>query len=158
MPKIYLILDNIRSLHNVGSMFRTADAFGVSKIYLCGYTGRPIGRDGRPVKEIAKTALGAEKSVPWKHERHTWRVIEMLKKEGVRIVALENNTPFRAVALTRFKPRFPVAVMLGNEVRGLSRPVLRRADAIVSIPMHGAKESLNVSIACGIALYALSNF
>ncbi len=150
-----LILDNIRSLHNVGSIFRTADAFGVSKIYLCGYTGSPVGRDGKPVKEIAKTALGAEKSVPWEHLRHTWRVIEMLKKRGVQIVVLENNVSVPATSLEKFKPHFPVAVLLGNEVKGLSPSLLKRADAVVSIPMRGAKESLNVSVVCGVALWAL---
>lgn len=152
---IYLILDNIRSLHNVGSMFRTAEVFGVSKIYLCGYTACPIGKDARPVREIAKTALGAEKSVPWVRVRHAWRVMEALKKEGVQIVALENNVP-GTKPLWAFRPRFPVALVLGNEVSGLSKPLLHRADAIVSIPMRGFKESLNVSVACGIVLWALN--
>src|SRR3989338_8403889 len=88
---LYLILDNIRSLHNVGSIFRTADAFGVAKIYLCGYTGKPVDRLGKPVKEITKTALGAERSMPWEYAKHAWRVVEMLKNRGVYVVALENN-------------------------------------------------------------------
>ena len=154
MPKIYLILDNIRSLHNVGSMFRTADAFGVSKIYLCGYTGRPVDRVGRPVKEIEKTALGAQNTVPWEYVQQGRRVIERLKREKVQTVALENNVSGTA-ALKNFSPRFPVALVLGNEVKGLAHSILSRADAIVSIPMRGKKESLNVAVACGVALYAL---
>jgi len=169
MSTTYLILDNIRSLHNVGSMFRTADAFGVSKIYLCGYTGKPVDRMGKPVKEIEKTALGAEKTVPWECARNAWRVIEKLKKEGVRVLALENNVP-GAISLYTASEKdssFPkkrkmlsfsgrsVALIVGNEVRGLSKNVLQRADAIVSIPMHGKKESLNVAVACGVALYGL---
>src|SRR3989338_613934 len=91
--RIHLVLDNIRSLHNVGSIFRTADAFGVSKIYLCGYTAAPVDRTGQPVKEIAKTALGAEKTVPWEKKRQTWQRIEQLKKDGFFVIALENNVP-----------------------------------------------------------------
>lgn len=163
---IYLILDNIRSLHNVGSIFRTADAFGVSKIYLCGYTGKPVDRLGKPVKEIEKTALGAEKTVPWEYVQHAWRIMEKLKKEGAQILALENNVPV-AVALDQVAtssrrsgiPRNDgrgIALIVGNEVKGLSPEILKRVDAIVSIPMRGKKESLNVSVACGIALYALT--
>jgi len=154
---IILILDNIRSLHNVGSMFRTADALGVAKIYLCGYTARPVDRLGRPVKEIEKTALGAERTVPWEHVGQAWRAVEALKKEGVQIIALENNVE-RVIDLSDLKPRFPVAIVVGNEVLGVSRSILRRADAIASIPMRGRKESLNVAVACGIALYALGAY
>lgn len=155
MPEeVYLVLDNIRSLHNVGSMFRTADAFGVAKIYVCGYTGKPIDRLGNPVKEIAKTALGAERTVPWEHVKHTWRVVEMFKKRGVRVIALENNVR-GTISLEKYKPKFPLALIVGNEVRGISPALLKRADAIVSIPMHGKKESLNVSVACGVALWGL---
>ena len=111
----YLILDNIRSLHNVGSMFRTADALGVAKIYLCGYTGRPIDLLGRPAREIAKTALGAERAVPWEHAKHAWRVVEELKRNGVRVIALENNVP-GAIPLEKCKPAYPFALIVGNEM------------------------------------------
>lgn len=151
---IFLILHNIRSLHNVGSIFRTADAFGVAKIYLCGYTGSPYDRLGKPVKEVAKTALGAERTVPWERVQHTWRVMDMLNRQGVHVVALENNVR-GAVSLQKFKPRFPLALLVGNEIRGISRALLCRADAIVAIPMRGKKESLNVSVACGVALWAM---
>src|SRR3989338_1167353 len=102
--ELYLILDNIRSLHNVGSMFRTADAFGVTKIYLCGYTGKPVDRLGKPVKEITKTALGAEHAVPWEYAKHTWRIVEALKDRGVHVVALENNVK-GVVSLEKFRAR-----------------------------------------------------
>jgi tRNA G18 (ribose-2'-O)-methylase SpoU len=136
-------------------MFRTADAFGVSKVYLGGYTGSPFDKLGKPVKEIAKTALGAEKTIPWEKIPQTWRLLERLKKEGVQIVALENNVS-QAKALAGFLPKFPLALVVGNEVEGLSSDILKRADAVVEIPMRGKKESLNVSVACGVALYALS--
>lgn len=150
----YLILDNIRSLHNVGSMFRTADALGVAKIYLCGYTGRPIDLLGRPAREIAKTALGAERAVPWEHAKHAWRVVEELKRNGVRVIALENNVP-GAIPLEKCKPAYPFALIVGNEVKGISLAMRKRADVVVAIPMRGTKESLNVSVACGVALWRL---
>ncbi|MBI4135922.1 RNA methyltransferase [Candidatus Uhrbacteria bacterium] len=145
--EIYLIVDRVRSLHNVGSFFRTADAFGVSKIYLCGYTGTP------PREEISKVALGAEKTMPWKKCGQTWKVVEELKKQGVYVVALEQTK--RSAPINKWKPRFPVAIVVGNEVNGVSPGVLARCDAIVHIPMLGQKESLNVSVATGVALYVL---
>lgn len=167
---IFVIADRIRSLYNVGSLFRTADAFGVAKLYLCGYTGTP------PRKEITKVALGAEETVPWEKRGQTWKLVEELQGQGVHVVALEidrfdvarglvprlprhgggqaaDKLP-RYVALPDFRPKFPLALIVGNEVNGISRGVLARADAIVHIPMLGKKESLNVSVAAGIALYA----
>ena len=149
--ELYAICHNIRSLHNVGSIFRTADAAAVTRLYLCGYTGHP------PRSEIGKVALGAEQTVPWEHHAHTWRVLERLKSWGVEIVALENNIASPSTELYRFHPQFPVALLLGNEVSGLSPALLKRADEIVHIPMYGRKESLNVSVACGIALYELNH-
>ena len=164
---IYLIVDRVRSLHNVGSLFRTADALGVAKIYLCGYTGAP------PRPEIAKVALGAEKSVPWEKRAQTWKLVEELQAQGVQVVALEIDPqcrvgacprprrgtrprPTRATtSICKWKPKFPVALVVGNEVNGVSGGVLARCDAVVHIPMLGAKESLNVSVAAGIALYAV---
>ncbi|MBI1730228.1 RNA methyltransferase [Candidatus Acetothermia bacterium] len=148
--KLYAICHNIRSLHNVGSIFRTADAAGVDKIFLCGYTGQP------PRKEISKVSLGAEESVPWEHHYQTWRVVENLKSLHVQIVALENNIGFYSQNFQEFKPRFPTALLIGNEVTGLSEGLLKRADSVVSIPMFGQKESLNVSVAFGIALFELN--
>lgn len=156
---IYLIADRIRSLYNVGSLFRTADAFGVTKIFLCGYTGTP------PRREITKVALGAELSMPWEKIGQAWKVVEELQSQGVQVVALENisrtvlknrkGLSLKYHAINQWKPRFPLALVLGNEVKGVSPSVLRRADAIVRIPMLGKKESLNVSVAAGVALYAV---
>ncbi|MBI3460132.1 RNA methyltransferase [Candidatus Acetothermia bacterium] len=146
----YVICQNIRSLHNVGSIFRTADAAAITKLYLCGYTSRP------PRDEISKVALGAELSVPWESHAQVWRLIEKLRSAGVQIVALENN--IESVSIYEFKPKFPLALIIGNEVGGLSSAILQRADAVVHLPMHGKKESLNVSVAFGIAVYELNKF
>lgn len=164
-PELYLVLDRIRSLYNVGSLFRTADAFGVKKIYLCGYTGTP------PRKEISKVALGAEQTVPWEKRGQAWKVVEDLKAKGVYIVALEQtkqSIPLselfkeksgKSLALIKkklsFEETFSIALIVGNEVNGISRGTLERADAIVEIPMLGVKESLNVVVATGVALYAV---
>ena len=145
--KLVTILDSIRSRENVGSMFRTADAVGISKIYLCGITPQP------PHEKISKTALGAEDTVPWEYHKQTWRLIEQLKKEGYQILALEKTRATKDIF--SFKSDKRVALIVGNEVSGLSRQVLKRADNILSIPMHGKKESLNVSVAFGIAIYAI---
>ena len=157
--EVYLIADRIRSLHNVGSLFRSADVFGVAKLYLCGYTGIP------PRKEIAKVALGAELTVPWEKRTQTWKLVEELQEQGVQVVALENisrtvlkyqkGLSLKYRAITDWIPKFPLALIVGNEVSGVSRGVLARCDAIVHIPMLGQKESLNVSVAAGIALYHL---
>ena len=149
--KLYVVCHNIRSLHNVGSIFRTADAAGVTRLYLCGYTGYP------PRKEISKVALGAEKAVPWEYHFHTWQVLERLKLQGVQIVALENYPQLPSIDFRQFQPQCPVALLLGNEVNGLSPALLKRADHIVHIPMYGRKESLNVAVAFGIAVYELNH-
>ena len=140
--EVYLILHNIRSLYNVGSIFRTADGAGVSKIYLTGYTPEPA----------PKTALGAEKYVSWEKVANIQRLTNKLKKSKVQIVALEQSK--NAVDYRKFKPRYPAALILGNEVRGLSPSLLKKCDKIIQIPMRGRKESLNVSVAAGIALFS----
>ncbi len=142
-----LILDNIRSLYNVGSMFRTADGFGVQKMFLCGITGTPE-QNG-----LKKVSLGAEHMVAWEHVRHTWRVVEKLQREGYDVVGLERANG--ATAIGKFRPSKKIALVLGNEVRGLSPALRKRLDATLEIPMVGKKESFNVAVACGIALYAL---
>lgn len=147
--EIYLVCQNIRSLFNVGSIFRTADAFGVKKIYLCGITGRP------PDKKIAKVALGAENSVPWEYVRNTAAIIKKLRVQGIKVVALEQSK--KSVPINRFHPKYPVALVIGNEVTGVTRPVLKLAEKIVEIPMLGVKESLNVVQAAAVAMYVLSN-
>lgn len=148
--KFYVVCDNIRSTFNVGAIFRIADAAGITKIYLCGYTPCP------PRYEIEKVALGAEKTVPWERVPQTWRLLERLKAQGIQIVALENNLDLPTTDYCEFVPRFPIALILGNEVTGLSQALLKRADAIISLPMHGTKESLNVAVAFGIATYRLN--
>ena len=103
---------------------------------------------------MAKTALGAEKFVPWEYHEQTWRLMEKLKREGVQIVALEQIK--KSVDYRRFRPRFPMALILGNEVKGLNKKILKYADKIIAIPMYGRKESLNVAVATGIAIYKLT--
>jgi len=151
------ILHNIRSTHNVGSMFRTADAAGVEKLYLSGVTPIPLDRFGKVRPDIAKVALGAESSVPWEHVSSTVRVIKKLKKEEYIVVSLEqakNSTLFNKIKIPKNKK---IALMVGNEVMGLSKNILKLSDIIMEIPMRGSKESLNVSVAFGIAVYALAS-
>jgi len=150
MNKFYIICDNIRSLENIGSIFRTADALGVDKIFLGGICGKP------PHHKISKTALGAENNVPWEHHWQIWRIIDKLKKEKVNIIALEQTK--NSIPYTKFKPKFPLALIIGNEVKGVSNGIIKRADKIIHLPMQGKKESLNVSVAFGIAGYYVQNF
>ena len=145
----FVIAHNIRSLYNVGSIFRTADAFGVCKIFLTGYTGTPANIFHK--KRMAKSALGAENWVSWEHEKSALKLIKRLKLEGVKIIALENNKT--AINIKKFKAKFPMALVLGEEVRGVSKAILKLCDNVVQIPMYGKKESLNVSVAFGIAAY-----
>ncbi len=146
---VHIICDNIRSLYNVGSIFRTADALGVEKIWLTGITGTP------EQTGLKKVSLGAEDSVAWEKVSQGWRVIDKLKKQGFQIVALELTDNSRDVKL--FKPKFPLALIVGNEVSGVSSNLLTRSDEVVHIPMRGIKESLNVSVAFGIAVYKILN-
>ena len=148
MKDFYFICDNIRSLENIGSIFRTADALGVNKIFLCGISGYP------PNHKISKTALGAENMVPFEYHKQTWRLIEKLKKEKIKIVALELSK--KSIAYTKFKPKFPVALILGNEIKGISKKILSKSDAVIHLPMRGKKESLNVAVAAGIAGYEIN--
>ncbi len=142
------ILDNIRSRENVGSIFRTADAAGISKLWLCGITPCP------PHPKISKSALGAENFLPWQYQKNCWRIIENLKKQGFFIIALEQNK--KALNLFKFKPRQKnIALVVGNEITGVSKSALKKADKILEIPMRGKKESLNVAVAFGIAAYQL---
>lgn len=146
--EIVLVLDNIRSLYNVGSMFRTADGFGVAKIYLCGYTGTP------EQSKVLKVSLGAEKSVPWEKAGPAWRTVERLKRDGYQVVGLEKSGT--SEPLPNFQPNQKVALVVGNEVTGLSPALQKRCDRIAAIPMAGIKESFNVAVAAGIGLYQLS--
>ena len=151
--EVILILDNIRSTFNVGSIFRTADGAGASKIYLVGVTPDPIDRFGRERKDIAKVALGAEKKISWEHKDKIAPLVKKLNKEGYQIVALEQAS--NSIDYKKFKPKFPVVLILGEEVRGISKKTLDLCDTIIEIPMAGEKESLNVSVATGVALYSL---
>ncbi len=145
--EFYVICDNIRSLENIGSIFRTADALGVSKIFLCGISGKP------PNDKISKTALGAEKTIPFEYCRQTWRLIEKLKKSKINIIALEQSK--KAIDYRKLKLKFPLALIVGNEVKGISKKTLTKADKIIFLPMLGKKESLNVSVAFGVAGYQI---
>lgn len=151
--KFYAILHNIRSVHNVGSIFRTADAADVSKIYICGITPSPVDRLGKPRKDFEKVSLGAEKNVSWEYVPQTGRLLKRLKEEGVFIVGLEQAS--NSVSLNKLKTRFPVALVLGNEVDGIPQRILKLCDIVAEIPMAGRKESLNVSVAFGIAIFSL---
>jgi 23S rRNA (guanosine2251-2'-O)-methyltransferase len=154
-PKdFYVIAHNIRSVLNVGSIFRTADAFGVSKIYLTGYTATPgnIFHKAR----MSKTALGAENFVLWEYYSSPVKLIKALKLKKINIIALENGV--KSVNISKFKPKFPLALVLGEEVRGVSKPILNLCDKIIEIPMRGQKESLNVSVAFGIAAYKATSY
>lgn len=143
----FVVCDNIRSLENVGSIFRTADALGVTKIYLCGITGRP------PQNKISKTALGAELTVPWEYYKQSWRLIEKLRQQKIHIIALEQSK--KSILYTKYKPKFPLALVIGNEVKGVSPKAIELADNIIHLPMAGQKESLNVAVAFGVAGYEI---
>lgn len=160
MPDIILIAHNIRSTHNVGAFFRTADGFGVRKIIFSGYTPHPtfIGDTRLPhfadkiTRQIHKTALGAETTVPF--ERYEEPPIAALKSEGYSIVGLEQDV--RSVMLPEFQVPQKVALLLGNEIDGIYPELRNQCDALIEIPMKGKKESYNVSVSCGIALYSLA--
>lgn len=141
----YVICHNIRSRENVGSVFRTADAFAVARIYLTGYTPTP------PHEKISKTALGAQNWIPWEKKRSIGRLLKALADKKIAIAALEQSS--RSKTIRKFKPRFPLALIVGNEVKGLPRNVIRKTGTIIEIPMLGRKESLNVAVAFGIAAY-----
>jgi tRNA G18 (ribose-2'-O)-methylase SpoU len=144
---VSILLDNVRSLYNVGAFFRTADATGVSQLYLCGITGRP------PKRALLKTSLGAEETVPWVHAWDPLRVLDSLYTRGVEIAAIE--TSVHAVDLFDWSPRFPVCLVFGHEVDGIRPEVAARCDTHVRIPMLGRKHSLNVATAGGVVVYEL---
>ncbi|TSC87021.1 MAG: tRNA/rRNA methyltransferase SpoU [Parcubacteria group bacterium Gr01-1014_8] len=147
-----VLLHNIRSTHNVGSIFRSADAAGVERIFLSGYTPRPIDRFGRVRKDIAKTALGAEHALPWKYCSSPAHLIKKLKRNGWRIVGVEQDT--RSIDYRRFKQSKKTFFIFGNEIKGISSQLRNACDTLIEIPMHGSKESLNVAVAAGIILFS----
>jgi len=153
--KNFLILHNIRSAYNVGSIFRTADACEIKKIFLTGYTPTPKDRWGREVKTISKVALGAEKKVTWEYFLQPEKLIEKLKEENIVIIGVEQHQ--NSVDYKKIKLKKPTAFLLGNEVRGIPESLLEKCDLIAEIPMQGQKESLNVSVATGVALFRMLN-
>ena len=163
MPQLALIAHNLRSAHNVGSLLRTAEGLGIDKVYLTGYTPYPWSDDDERLphlankidKQVAKTALGAEKFVAWEHRADIDSLIQGLKRSGVQIVALEQAP--QAVELQAFKPKPKLALIVGREVEGIEPDVLELCDQIVEIPMKGQKESFNVVQAAAIALYQMTN-
>ncbi len=144
---IVLVLDNVRSMHNVGSAFRTADAFGLAKLYLCGITATP------PHREIHKTALGAEQSVAWGHAPDTAALLHQLRAEGYRVVALEQTDASTSLADFRPSPSIKYALVFGNEAFGVSEEAIAACDAALEIPQFGTKHSFNISVSIGIVLW-----
>lgn len=147
----YLILPDIRSCHNVGAMFRTADACGVDKLYLVGYTATP------PKPQIDKVALGAETWIPWEHKKNLKILIANLKKKGFFIVALEKNERSIDIAELNLQTQKNIALIVGNEVDGVEPEIAKLCDEVVHIPMYGKKESFNVSVAAGIGMYVIKS-
>lgn len=152
---VIAVLDNIRSAHNVGSIFRTADAFGVSEIWLCGTTPAPTDKFGRARSDIAKVALGAEKTVPSKYLKTTAAAVSSLKKKGFKIFSVEQSDDSEDIGKLKNVKDKDIALIFGNEVDGVSPKILKTSDKIFEIPMFGQKESLNVSVAFGIAMHEL---
>lgn len=144
-----IVLDNVRSAHNVGAAFRVADGAGAERVLLCGITGYP------PNAQISKTALGAEQTVAWEYYKNTVQAVEEMKAKGYQIVLLEQTDA--SFDYRNFEAKQPVCLVLGNEVDGVSDEILPLADRAMEIPMHGIKNSLNVSVACGIAVYHISH-
>lgn len=148
---ISVVLNDVRSLYNVGSIFRTADGAGVEKIWLCGITGIP----GTARSRIEKTALGAEKKVPWEYRRDSLSVIRELKTKGYEIVLLEQIE--ESIPYQEYEPDRPVCLVVGNEISGVSDGLLDLADRAIEIEMSGLKNSLNVTVAFGVAAYHIKN-
>ena len=148
---LIVVLDNIRSLNNIGSVFRTSDAFLIEKIYLCGITAKP------PHKDIHKTALGSTDSVEWEYVEDTLTLIKALQKQEIEVVAIEQAE--KAIQLNEFMPgrTKKLAIVLGNEVKGVQQQVITAADYCIEIPQYGTKHSLNISVSCGVVLWDLFN-
>lgn len=144
---LIIILDNIRSLNNVGSVFRTSDAFLIEKIYLCGITAQP------PHKDIQKTALGSTKTVEWEYTENTLNLVKQLQAQQVKICSIEQAE--NATMLNDFKidPAMKHAVIFGNEVKGVTQDVVSKSDVVIEIPQYGTKHSLNISVSCGVVIW-----
>ena len=148
---IIVILDNVRSLNNIGSVFRTSDAFRIEKIYLCGITATP------PHKDIQKTALGSTESVDWKYAESTLALLKKLQADGIQVLSIEQAD--KATMLNEFKPKKnqTYAFVFGNEVKGVSQEVVSFSDQVIEIPQYGTKHSLNISVSCGVVLWDVFN-
>ena len=155
--EVIVILDNIRSTFNVGSIFRTADALGAGQIILGGTTPAPVDRFGRERADIAKVSLGAEKTVAWKYTDNVLNEIKKLKKAGYQIIAIEQATNSLDYKKIKLAKNAKVVFVMGAEVEGVSKQILKIADVIAEIPMLGQKESLNVSVSFGVALFRILN-
>jgi len=148
-----LILNDIRSVENVGAMFRTADAAGVDKIYLVGYTPTPVDRFGRKRKDMVKSALGAEEFVAWEQKKSIIPLLTKLKKDGFQIIAIEQDE--KSIDYKKVSLKEKNAFIVGTEVTGIPKNILNKCDVIAEIPMKGKKESLNVSVVLGVALFRI---
>lgn len=153
----HLILHNIRSVYNTGAIFRTADACGIDKIYLTGYTPTPLDKFGNFRKDFDKSALGAQKTLKWEYLKSPSLLIKKLKKEGFKVIAIEQSDKSVDYKKIKIKRGDKVVVVLGNEVKGISKQLLEKCDVVAEIPMKGKKESLNVSVTAGIALFRILN-
>ncbi len=151
--EVAVLLHDIRSTHNVGSIFRTCDALGVSKIYLSGYTPSPLDKFGRKRKDIAKVALGAEMSIDWEIAADPIKLMRRLKRGKYQIVGIEQSAD--SIDYKEAKIKTPVLFIVGNEVSGMDMKMLSLCDTVAEIPMKGGKESLNVSVAFGVALFRM---
>jgi 23S rRNA (guanosine2251-2'-O)-methyltransferase len=145
--KVVIILDNIRSMHNVGSVFRTSDAFAVEKIILCGITARP------PHRDIEKSALGATASVVWEYEESTLEAVQKLKEKGYQIISIEQTENSHTLEDFEFSYHQPYAIIFGNEVDGVQQEVINQSNHCIEIPQFGTKHSFNVSVTAGIVMW-----
>ena len=152
---VFIVLYNVRSVQNVASIFRTVDCLGIPNIFLVGYTPTPVDRFGRARKDFTKVSLGAEQTVAWKQFATMSQVLRAFKEREVFTIAVEQATGSKDYK--KIKPQFPVAFIFGNEVEGIPEKILTQCDVVAEIPMHGKKESLNVSVAAGIALAQMLN-
>lgn len=152
--RLWLVLHNIRSVHNVASIFRTADCFDVSEIILVGFTPAPTDRFGKPRKDFAKVSLGAEKTVAWRYVSHITQALRYLRGKKAFVIAVEQSP--RAKDYRTVMVRRPTALIFGNEVEGIPESVQKKCDSVAEIPLYGTKESLNVSVAAGIVLARVS--
>ena len=144
---IIIILDNIRSLNNIGSVFRTSDAFLIEKIYLCGITATP------PHKDIHKTALGSTDTVAWEYAENTLDIVEKLKAKNIKVCAIEQAENATMLDQFNIEPNTTYALVFGNEVKGVAQGVVNACDVVIEIPQFGTKHSLNISVSCGIVVW-----